>query len=165
MKKYLIVSHFWNGFLTTIITFSIVIGVIGCAATGDRGSLQRDRDLNNRIVAYEVLPDHNYYFSGSFGRPNAILGIHNDYQLVSDLWQSVQVDSLQMRKWISAISPDAMRGTAGYFAAYILDPDGKRVGFWYSIQSNTTIRFPGENKVEVFTPSLNQPTGGPRRRF
>ena len=87
----------------------IIFGIhSGCATTSDRGSLQRDRDLNNMITSYEVLPDHNYYFSGSFGRPNAILGIHKDYQLVSNLWQSVQVDSMQMRKWISAIAPDAI---------------------------------------------------------
>jgi hypothetical protein len=165
MKLNIFSIHFWTRFMTAVVALALTGVLIGCASTGDGGTLQRDRDLNNRIMAYEVLPDHNYYFSGSFGRPNAILGIHKDYQLVSNLWQSVQVDSLQMRKWISAISPDAMRGPAGFFAAYILDPDGKRVGFWYSIQDTTTIRFLEGNKVEVFTPNLNQPTSGSRRRF
>jgi len=152
--------------LTIFAAVSLVLVLLaGCAAKGDSGTLQRNQDLNNMIMAYKVLPDHNYYFSGSFGRPNAILAIHKDYQLVSDLWQGAQVDSEQMRKWIRSISPEDFRGPAGYFAAYILDPEGKRVGFWYSIQDTTTIRFLGDNKLEVFTPSLNQPTEGSKRRF
>lgn len=151
--------------LVCLVLSTVIAALVGCATTGDRGTLQRDRDLNNSILAYEVLPDHNYYFSGGFGRPNAILAIHKDYQLVSDLWQSVQVDSGQMQKWISAIAPHAIPGPSGYFAAYILDPDGNRVGFWYSIQSTTTIRFLEGNKIEIFTPSLDQPMEGSKRRY
>ena len=155
----------WYNLIVCLSLTAVLVILGGCAATGDRGSLQRDRDLNNRILAYEVLPDHNYYFSGGFGRPNAILAIHKDYQLVSDLWQSVQVDSGQMQRWISTISLHAIPGPSGYFAAYILDPGGNRVGFWYSIQSTTTVRFLEGNKIEIFTPSLNQPMEGSRRRF
>ena len=165
MKNTLLVTRCWDRIVKVIVILAATGMLIGCAATGDRGTLQRDRDLERRILAFEVFPDHNYYFSGSFGRPNAILGIHKDYQLVSSLWQGVEVSSGQMQRWISAIAPDAMRGTAGYFAAHILDPEGNPVGFWYSIQNTTTIRFLGDNKIEVFTPELQQPSSGRRRHF
>ncbi|MEK6197659.1 MAG: hypothetical protein N2B58_05740 [Desulfobacterales bacterium] len=45
-------------------------------------------------------------------------------------------------------------------AYYILDPEGKQVGFWYSIQNYTVVKFLEENKIEVYTPDLIQPGDG-----
>ena len=144
-----------------ILAAALVVGLVvaGCASTGaNRGSLVRNRDLEKTILAYEVLPDHNYYTSGGYDLPNAILAIHKDYELVTDLWQSIpNVDTAQMRKWIDTIAPDQNYGIRGYYAAYILDPAGKKVGFWYSIQDSTTIKFLGDNKLQVYTPELFQP--------
>ena len=143
----------------TMVAALVVMVLAGCASTGaNRGTLVRNRDLEKTILAYEVLPDHNYYTSGGYDLPNAILGIHKDYQLVTDLWHSIpNVNTAQMRKWIDTISPDMNYGTRGYYAAYILDPAGKKVGYWYSIQDNTVIKFLGENKIQVYTPDLFQP--------
>jgi hypothetical protein len=64
------------------------------------------------------------------------------------------VDYAQMRKWIDTIAPEENYRADGYFAAYILDPNGKRVGAWYSIQSTTTVKFLEGNKILVYTPDL-----------
>jgi hypothetical protein len=124
--------------LTTAFVISALAGVLaGCAAGPNNGTLQRDRDLDNQFLAYEVVPDHKYYFSGGYAKPNAILGIHKDYQLVSDLWQPVEISSGQLERWIRTIAPENYRGTAGYFG----------------------------NKIEVNTPNLHQPEAeGGRRR-
>ena len=146
----------------TILSGALIVSLVlsGCASTGvNRGRLERDRDIDNKFYAYEVLPDHRYYTSGGYDKPNAILAIHKDYELVTDLWLSIpNVNSAQIRKWIDTISPkENYRGSKGYFGAYILDPNGNRVGVWYSIQDTTVIKFLGENKLEVYTPDLFQP--------
>ena len=146
-----------------LFAFAVLIIISGCAGSGDRGAMKRDQGLNQQFLSYQVLPEYTYYFSGGYDKPNAILGIHEDYQLVPGLWQSIQISTAQLEKWIRTIAPEDYR-KGGYFAAYILDPDGKRAGIWYSIQDSTTVKFPGENKIEVYTPNLNQPSGSGMRR-
>jgi hypothetical protein len=74
-----------------------------------------------------------------------------------NLWVPVpNVDSGQMRKWMETIAPEQnYRWSNAYFAAYILDPTGKRVGAWYAIESQTTVKFLEGNKIQVYTPTKN----------
>ena len=140
----------------------ILLFVSGCADTGDRGILRRDRDLYNMFSAYQVLPNHNYYTSGGYDKPNAILGIHKDYEMITEAnWRLIpNVSSVQVEKWIRTIDPEDREVGSNYFAYYILDPEGKRVGFWYSIQKHTVIKFLEGNKIEVYPPELIQPGDG-----
>jgi hypothetical protein len=155
-SKFLDAGSIWLRLLAVYALFALFLMISGCAGSGSHGSLQRNQELNQQFLSYKVLPDYTYYFSGGYDKPNAILGIHKDYQLVPGLWQSVQITPGLMEKWIRTIAPEDYR-KGGYFAAYILDPEGKRAGIWYSIQDFTTVKFPGDNKIEVYTPDLFQP--------
>lgn len=145
--------------VTLLAPFFALFLLVGCAG-GNYGKMDRDRDLDNMFLSYEVLPDHRYYTSGGYDAPNAILAIHRDYELDNpgNLWVTIpNVDSGQMRKWIDTIAPDQnYRRSGSYFAAYILDPDGKRVGAWFSVENSTTVKFFEGNKIQVYTPQLNQ---------
>ena len=155
-KKRIHIRYLWPGL--NIFLVVVVAGLfVGCATSGNYGTLQRSQELNQKFLNSEVLPDYNYYISGGDVRPNAILGIYKDYQLVSKLWEPVQISSAQLERFIQAIDPESYRGPVGYYAAYILGPGGKTVGIWYSIQNTTTIKFLGGNKIEVYTPSTIQP--------
>lgn len=144
--------------LCTLLTVIISLFVLaGCATGGNFGKTERNRDLDNMFLNYEVLPDHRYYTTGGFDAPDAILAIHRDYELdnTKTYWRVIpNVDYAQMRKWIDTIAPEENYRADGYFAAYILDPNGKRVGAWYSIQSTTTVKFLEGNKILVYTPDL-----------
>ena len=133
----------------------------GCAGTKNYGTIRFDRELGQMFLSYQVLPDYNYYTSGGYDKPNAILGVHKDYQMVTDFWVSIpNVNSAQIEKWIRTIDPEDIGPGHQYFAYYILDPEGKQVGFWYSIQNHTVVKFLEENKVEVYPPDLIQPGDG-----
>ena len=139
--------------LATILALFLLAG---CATGGNFGKLERNRDLDNMFLRYEVLPDHRYYSTGGFDAPSAILAVHTDYELDNsgNLWRGVpNVDYAQMRKWIDTIAPEQNYRVGGYFAAYILDLNGKRVGAWYSIESQTTVKFLEGNKIQVWTPN------------
>ena len=149
------------------IVFTLLASVLtlfllaGCAATGvNYGTLDRDRDLNKMFRNYEVMQDYNYYTTGGYDRPNAILLINKDYELDNqgNLWVPIpNVDYNQMRKWVSVIGSeqDSLR-SGDYYAAYILDQNDTRVGVWYSIEVFATVKFLGGNKILVYTPDLNQ---------
>ena len=147
----------WNRLSTLLAAILTLFLLIGCAAGGNYGKLDRNRDLDNMFLNYEVLPDHRYYTSGGYDAPDAILAIHREYELDNsgNLWVIIpNVDYAQMRKWIDTIAPEENYRAGGYFAAYILDPNGKRVGAWYSIQSTTTVKFLEGHKILVYTPDL-----------
>lgn len=153
-KTYTIFSK-WNRLFTFLAAILTLFLLIGCVTGGNYGKLNRSRDLDNMFLNYEVLPDHRYYTSGGYDAPDAILAIHKDYTLDStaSFWVPIpNVDSGQMRRWIDTIAPE-QNYQAGYFAAYILDPNGKRVGAWYSFEPHTTVKFLEENKIQVYTPS------------
>lgn len=137
----------------------ISLFISGCAGTGNYGTFHHDRELDNMFMSYQILPDYNYFTSGGYDKPNAILGIHKDYQMITDIdWRSIpNISSVQVEKWIRTIDPDDRSVGSHYFAYYILDPEGKQVGFWYSIQNHTVVKFLEENKIEVYPPDLIQP--------
>ena len=152
----------WNRLLLLLAAIVSFFLLAGCAG-GNYGKLDRDRDLDNMFLNYEVLPDHNYYISGGYYAPKAILAIQKEYALDNpgNLWVAVpNVDYLQMRKWIDTIAPEQnYRWSGGYFAAYILDTNGNRVGVWYSIEDFTTVKFLEGSRMQVATPDLNQKRG------
>ena len=143
--------------LASALTFFLLAGY---AAAGIYGTLDRDRDLDNMFRNYEVQQDYNYFTTGGYDRPNAILLIHKDYELDNpgNLWVPIpHVDYEQKRKWISVISSEQNFNRSGYYyAAYILDQNGSRVGAWYSVETFATVKFLKGNKILVYTPELNQ---------
>lgn len=133
--------------------------LLGCAG-GNYGKLERNRDLDNMFLNYEVLPDHRYYTTGGYDAPNAILAIHRDYELDNqgNLWVGIpNISSEQIRKWVDTISPEQdYRYGGAYFASYILNLDGQKIGAWYSYETFTTIKFLDDNRIQVYTPPLNK---------
>ncbi len=145
-----------QGLIILMAAMLLPVFLFGCVAAGKHGNLERSRDLDNLFLKYEVLPDHMYYTSGGYDKPEAIIAIHKDYQLDNSakLWVNYpNVDYAQMRKWIDTIGSEQNLSSSGsYFAAYILDPDGKRIGAWYSNEVYTSVKFPEENRIVVYPP-------------
>lgn len=150
---------FGNIFVTFLASAVTLFFVIGCAG-GNYGTFKRDRDLDNMYLRYEFLPDYQYYTTGGYDAPNAILAIHPDYELDNpgNLWLPIpDMSTALMRKWIDTIAPEQnYRYSSAYFASYILAPDGKKAGAWYSYENYTTVKFLGDNRIQVYTPELIQ---------
>jgi hypothetical protein len=157
-----------NRFFTLLTAIITLFLFMGCVTTGgNSGKLKYDRELDDAFERYQVLPDHNYYITGGYSAPAAILAIHKDYQLenAANLWVGVpNVSSTQIEGWVENISPEEnLRERNQYWASYVLDPEGKRVGAWYSYQKITTVEFLEENGIKVYTPNP-EPMRRQRRR-
>jgi hypothetical protein len=159
-KIYNILNKRNSLFSLLISTLMIFLFASFAAAAGVYGTLDRDRDLDSLFRDYEVLQDYNYYTTGGYDRPTAILLINKDYELDNpgNLWVTIpNVDYNQKKKWISVISSEQNFNRSGYYyAAYILDQNGTRVGVWYSVETFATVKFLEGNKILVYTPDLSQ---------
>jgi hypothetical protein len=128
----------------------LLLLVPGCMA--NFGSMERSQKINEVFESYQVLPNYNYYYTGGQNNPKAIMGIHKDYNLKTSSWtlmDSLTSDTLKKRV-------DGMTNEGQGLKAYgwvIFSPNGEKVGVWYSMLDQTTVKF-GDNK-EIFVSQPN----------
>lgn len=147
------------------ISWAIVFFILGTVATGcggNFGHLRRSDEARKTFESYQVLPDHNYFYSGSSSKPIAIMGIHKDLTLETHLWKTVELTPEQLKSWMNNISPTLGKAIDNY-GSVIVDPGGKTVGIWYSKYKQTTVEFKDNNTIVVHTPKPD--TEYPHRRF
>jgi len=141
--------------IVTCILFVVQAAFTGCS--GSYGRLKPSLEVDKMFEEHKVLADHSYYYSGSDVKPNAIIGIDNNYTLNSTLWKPVDLTSEQLKKWI-----DNMTHLRGYsitnYGSLILDPAGKRLGVWYSRWNVTTVKMESDKSIVVSTPTMNDDT-------
>ena len=148
-----------NSFITLLVsTLTFFLLASFAAAGGVYGTLDRDRDLDNMFQNFEVMQDYNYFTSGGYDAPSGILLLHKDYELDNPgrLWVPIPyVDNNQVRKWVSSIGNGQVLRSGGYYAAYILDQNGNRIGVWYS-ETYETVKLLEGKRVFAYTPELNK---------
>ena len=131
----------------------IALGLIGllcsCATTSHYGQLKSSHDITQLFETAQVLSDHTYYYSGLQGAPDAIIGIHPNYALRAKMWQQVDFSHLTLKTWIFRMNYVHLVRPQG---AWILGPDGDRLGIWFSAQRQTSIRLNRENRLVVAPP-------------
>ena len=128
--------------------------VVGCA--GEYGRLERSHEANEIFKSYHVLPDYKYYYSGPEGRPDAIMGIRNEYILETVHWTQFEASDDLLKKWVDTINFYHSTGVRYYpYGFFILDPVGSRLGIWYSIWDWTTVIMKDDKHIQVFPPAKN----------
>ncbi len=136
------------GFGLTLLVSLILLS--GCAA--NYGGLRISGEVTRLFETYQVQTDYQYYYSGPESRPHAIMGIHRSYTLNSKLWKAVDISEAQLKSWVRS----RMYGRLGISPRgyYIVDPDGKRIGIWYSMWGTTTVKIEGPGQIMVATPDI-----------
>jgi len=133
--------------------FFIIIAMIlvaGCAS-GPAGKYKLSDEVKKTFVSFMVLPDHNYYYSGSSDRPDGILAVHKSYTLTSaDLWIETNPDSRQIKSWVEEMRKNISHPPYGY---NVLTPDGKQIGVIYTPWDKGILKMKGKNQVEIGLPS------------
>jgi hypothetical protein len=123
------------------------------------GRLHWDPQVTADFQTYTALKNLNYYHYGIGNRTFAIAGVSAEYHMKSRMWREVPDDNevfkgLVSRAWINhAYRPYDPKG------AYILDPQGKQVGTWYSSLRFVTVKFAENNRIVLMpdTPFLGGP--------
>ena len=144
--------------LYAMIGLSLVGLLCSCSTTTNYGRLQSSHDITQLFEKAQVLSDHTYYYSGLQGVPDAIIGIHPKYALQAKLWQQVDFSHLTLKKWTFRMNYVDLVAPRG---AWILGPDGDRLGIWYSAERQTSVRLDKENRLVIAPPQPPQLKGIP----
>jgi hypothetical protein len=116
----------------SIISYFIVFAALSGCAMSNYGRLESSPDITRAFEAYQIIPDHTYYYRGTFSSPFVIAGINENFELNSKLWVEVDPQSKDFRTLIDRISLQGSGGTTRPWGFTILDHSGNAVGVWYS---------------------------------
>ncbi len=123
------------------------------------GRLRHNHEVTRAFQTDQVEPAYKYYYYGRTNMPYAIVGIDRNYHMKSRVWREVDRDTGQFNKmilrvWDDIFLPFSLSG------AYITDPDGKKVGIWYSGIWYAAVRFEENNRIVIMPdlPFMGGPT-------
>jgi hypothetical protein len=121
--------------------------LFGCSAR--YGRLQGDMDITRMFRNGEMLSDYQYYTAGFQRIPYGIIGIKSAYSLRSSYWQPIDLTPTVLNQVIYRMQTVYSIEPRG---AWIVDPEGRRVGIWYSSQNWTKVKVDKDNQVMVVPP-------------
>ncbi len=135
----------------------------GCTAAKNMGRYQGSLEVRKIFETHQVVPNHNYYYTGSNVDPAAIIAVDNSYTLTSaDLWTQAAVDKKQLKFWVETMTKIFADMPRGF---YMLDSSGRRFGMYYSARGRGPIEMEGEKRVSVYLPDeKSENYRGPRLR-
>lgn len=123
----------------------------GCAIPANQGRMIRSGEVAQLIESATVLPDHVYYYTGPEAGPDAIIALDNRYTLKSKYWIRVDAVAEQLKLWNRLLDNDT-RITNPYEGAWIMTPNDRRAGIWYSKYDQNLVRFPDSSTIIIYTP-------------
>jgi len=125
------------------------------------GRLKHNADITREFQTHQMALDYQYYYYGRSNMPYAIVGIDRAYHMQSRVWRKADRDTEQFRKMIFWVWEDYRYQYQRNFTmgAVILDPEGKKVGIWYSGLWWAAIRFEENNRIVIMpeTPFMGGP--------
>ena len=134
--------------LGCLIIALMIPAVSGCGSAA-YGRLESDPEAAAVFSKNQVFPDYTYYYSGFQTVPYGIIGIDNKYRLRSSLWKRIDMNPVLLNQLTYRMQNVYSLNPRG---SWILDPDGRRVGIWYSSQFQTKVEFRKDNQIIVLTP-------------
>jgi hypothetical protein len=143
----------------------VVLLQVGCAA-GSYGRLDMSSEVLRDFTAGIILPAHRYYTSGGENTPIAIIGVSEDFTLVTERWKERTMSPDLLRKLVRSMAAEYGTIEAGLVGSTIVNDQGERIGVWYSSESTSTVEILGGKKVRVNPPVLKEDIPSPllRRR-
>ena len=135
-------------YITAVVAFFwIWIVFSGCFA--NYGRLKLSADVRHAFENFQTFKNHRYYYSGRENKPSAIMGVHRDYRFESKYWTEIDLQKTSLKELVNRLYPYDYAPLSGY---YILDPNGKKAGIWFSQFGHTTITLENDNRLVVVTP-------------
>jgi hypothetical protein len=149
------ISEYLVRFLKTFLLIGIPVMLVSCAH--NYGTLQKNPDITRAFESYQILEGYRYYYSGRQNKPSAIIGVHRSYSFDSKYWTEIELTPTEFTKAVKRLY--LLYGHSP-FGAYILDPNGKRAGIWFSSLNFATIRLEENNRLVIYSPEpLDEPDG------
>ena len=149
-------------FNAIILSSMILIAFIACS-TSNYGKLKSNPEVTQTFESYHILPNHKYYYRGSYNSPLAIVGINENYELNSKLWVEIDPQSKDFRALINKVSLQGTGSTTQPWGFMILDHGGNDVGVWYSAIRQATVKINENNQIVILSPIPTASVGVQRK--
>lgn len=136
----------------------VLLFCMGCGGTlfKNYGGITPNADASKTFEAYRISPNYNYYTSGPYTYPNAIMGLDKTYTLDSDLWKKIEPTPQEFQELVTNMQKKALSFRQHQHGFIIHDDKGRQIGVLYSILSvKTTVLMKEDRKVLIFTPDLD----------
>jgi hypothetical protein len=118
---------------------------LGACSMSRYGKLESQIEVKQSFEAYQILPNHKYYFRGPRSKPTVIVGINDDYELNLKMWVPIETDSTEFRRLIQIVSLQGIGNQVEPWGFRILDSQGHEIGVWYSTIRNVAVEI-NENR-------------------
>jgi ATP-dependent exoDNAse (exonuclease V) alpha subunit len=123
--------------------------LLAACAAGNYGVLRTNPEVERTFKARQALEGHTYYYYGWIGEPDAVIGIHEDYTLESNRWIRVDLEETPVGLLMDRMT---RRDPTNFRGAVLKDPDGNRMGVWFSDSPGATIGMAGDKRIAYITP-------------
>jgi hypothetical protein len=154
------IPDYLTRFLKTAFIVSIAIMIVGCVR--NYGSLQKSSEIVRAFESYQILEGYRYYYSGRENKPSAIIGVHRNYSFESKYWTEIELTPSALKKAVNRLHS---LHHYPHYGAYIIDPNGKRAGIWFSSINFATIKLEGDNRLVIYSPEPLDEGEGPDDTF
>jgi len=137
------------------IRFALILAILtlftGCFA--NYGTYKRSGDVARMFESLQVSSEYKYYYTGSDKDPDALMGLQRNYTLNNDLWKETEMDSKQLKRWIDEFNLVGYSNSV--YGHYILGPNGKTIGIYYSKWDGGPVKMESGNQVVIHLPDTN----------
>ena len=145
----------------SIILFLIALTALGGCTGSKYGKLESNPDITRAFEAYQIMPDHTYYYWGTFSKPAAIAGINKNFNLNSEMWVEIDAQSKDFNKLIDLATFKGVGCGTVPSGFTILDHSGRNVGVWYSTMHAAAVEVKEDGQIVELAPLVPK-TGGKR---
>ena len=149
----------WRGRRISLIC-ALLLGSMALTACtgGNYGQLTNDALVTIDFTDHRALAGHTYYYRGYLGLPAAVVGIRDNYTFDPDEnWTKVDFSKISIRDLVDAME---RKETDGEFTgSHLTDPDGNRMGVWFSNIHSAKIKMKGPRQIEYIIPVQKPPRG------
>lgn len=122
-------------------------GAVGCSH--NYGRIHWDEKVTQSFDANQVEPDYKFYQYAIGMQVYAIIGLEPELELKSRLWRPLEAGTEDFKVALSRMWYNDFQLPGNPRGADILNPDGEKVGVYFSSLLVVSIDFKPENQVEV----------------
>ena len=149
-------------FPAIIIYSTVSLALSGCSMS-NYGKLKSTPEVTRVFETYQILPEHKYYYRGTYNSPFVIAGINENFELNSTLWVRIDPKSKDFRTLIDRISLQGSGSTTHPWGFTILDKSGNDVGVWYSAIRAAAVEIDEKGRIVNLSPLRTVTMGNQKR--
>jgi|GEM_PF-753003 len=144
----------WRSRAWLLLLVPLFVGACGAGQV----HFKRSYEVANTFESFQLMPGHRYYYNGLPYRPDAVVGIRDDYSLKSPYWHAVTLDDRKLRHMVGEMlnNPGAEYNTEPN-GAYIFNDQGESMGVWYSVWALPVATFSSNTEFSISQPTTTFP--------